>query len=414
MRWSTPASLRRMMAGLLVLGIVVGVVLAQVVAPAAAGLALGARDWMGRVATVGAVHAQSVLPPAQPVQVQFQQTSWPDIVEKIGPAVVTVVSDVGGGARRGAFGSSGPSAQAVGSGVIVDERGYLVTNNHVVSEGRNYQVIFADGKKVAARLVGRDDYSDLAVLQVDGPVAVVATLGDSSALRPGHPVLAIGSPLGDFRNTVTSGVISAVGRKLDDSAPGLSDLLQTDAAINHGNSGGPLVDASGQVVGINVAVVRGAGMSSMMGGNDVAEGLGFAIPSSTVRDVVQQLIDRGSVVRPYLGVSFQTVNPRVAAYYDLGVKDGALVTQVGPNSPARKAGIQQGDVITQVDGQSVGEQKSLAQLLSKHKVDDNVTMTLVRDGKEQTVTVQLGQRPSTDAAQLPSNNNGQRPGTNNN
>src|SRR5262245_5214663 len=351
MRWSTPASLRRMMAGLLVVGIVVGIFLAQVVAPAATGLALGARDWMGRVATVGAAHAQTALAPAQPVQVQFQQTSWPDVVDKIGPAVVTVVSDVGGGARRGASGSSGPAAQAVGSGVIVDERGYLVTNNHVVSEGRNYQVIFADGKKVSAKLVGRDDYSDLAVLQVDGPVAAVATLGDSSALRPGHPVLAIGSPLGDFRNTVTSGVISAVGRKLDDSAPGLSDLLQTDAAINHGNSGGPLVDASGQVVGINVAVVRGAGATSMLGGNDVAEGLGFAIPSNTVRDVVQQLIDRGSVVRPYLGVSFQTVNPRVAAYYDLGVKDGALVTQVGPNSPARKAGIQQGDVITQVDGQ---------------------------------------------------------------
>src|SRR5438093_1347001 len=245
MHWSTPASLRRLMAGLLVLGIVVGIVLAQVVAPAATGLALGARDWMGRAATVGAVHAQSVLTPAQPVQVQFQQTSWPDIVEKIGPAGVTVVSDIGGGAQRGGFGSSGPAAQAVGSGVIVDERGYLVTNNHVVAEGRNYQVLFADG----------------------------------------------------------------------------------------------------------VAVVRAAGATSAAGGGgDVAEGLGFAIPSNTVRDVVQQLIDHGSVVRPYMGVSFQTVNPRVAAYYDLGVKDGALVTQVGPNSPARNAGIQQGDVITRVDG----------------------------------------------------------------
>jgi 2-alkenal reductase len=308
-----------------------------------------------------------------------------------------VVSDVGGTARRGAFGSMTPQAQAVGSGVIVDERGYLVTNNHVVAEGRNYQVIFADGKKVSARLVGRDDYSDLAVLQIDGPLPAVATLGDSSKLRPGESIIAIGSPLGDFRNTVTSGVVSAVGRKLDDSAPGLTDLIQTDAAINHGNSGGPLVDPSGQVIGINTAVVRGAGASGLFGGStDVAEGLGFAIPSNTVRNVVDQLITSGSVTRPYLGVNFQTVNPRIASYYDLGANEGALVTRVAPNSPARKAGLQQGDVITAVDGQKIGQQQGLAELLNKHKVNDEVTLTINRDGKEQTVQVQLAQRPAPD------------------
>ena len=206
----------------------------------------------------------------------------------------------------------------MGSGVIIDDRGYLVTNNHVISEGRNYQVIFQDGTKVTARLVGRDDYSDLAVLQIDGPLPAVASLGDSAQLGRACPVIAIGSPLGDFRNTVTMGVVSATGRKLDDSAPGLMDLIQTDAAINHGNSGGPLVDAAGQVVGINTAVVRGSssGASSMLGGGgDVAEGLGFAIPSNTVRNVVADLIQNGSVSHPYLGVGFQSVTPRVAAYY---------------------------------------------------------------------------------------------------
>jgi 2-alkenal reductase len=386
---------RLLIVGLLVFGILVGVLLSQVVPPVVAGVTVGARDLADRVAAVTAQPAGALVAPAQPqqtVQVQFQQGSFADVVEKVGPAVVTVVTDMGGTPRR-TLGMPGPAPQAVGSGVIIDERGYVVTNNHVVAEGRNYQVIYHDGRKVPARLVGRDDYSDLAVLQVEGPLPAVATLGDSAQLRPGLPVIAIGSPLGDFRNTVTSGVVSAVGRKLDDSAPGLMDLVQTDAAINQGNSGGPLVDAAGHVVGINTAVVRGAA-GSMLGGGAGTEGLGFAIPSNTVRNVVYDLIQNGVVSRPYLGVGFQTLTPRVAAYYDLEAKEGALVTRVAPNSPARQAGVQQGDVITKVDGQAVGEQKSLAQLLSQRKVDDQVTLTLVRDGKETTVTAKLAQRPT--------------------
>ncbi len=412
------ASLRRLMAGLLVLGVVIGIVLALVVPPAAAGVAVSARDLASRAsALVAAAPAQaqaqppsSVLPPAQPAQVQFQQVNWADVVEKVGPAVVTVVSDLSnqGPGNQGSSGMRGfglplqpvQPAQALGSGVIVDQRGYVVTNNHVVAEGRKYQVIFQDGTKVAARLVGHDDYSDLAVLQIEGQLPAVATLGDSSKLRPGESVIAIGSPLGDFRNTVTSGVVSAVGRKLDDSAPGLTDLIQTDAAINHGNSGGPLVDPSGQVVGINTAVVRGGGgsLGGMLGGGsgDVAEGLGFAIPSNTVRTVVDQLITNGSVTRPFLGVNFQTVNPRIASYYDLDSKEGALVTRVAPNSPARKAGLQQGDVITAVDGQKVTDQQGLPELLNKHQVNDQVTLTINRDGKEQTLQVELGKRPTSD------------------
>jgi 2-alkenal reductase len=409
MRSQSTNRMRVLVAGLLVLGIIAGIVLSQVVPPVMAGMAVGVRGLGDRVASLTAQPATALVAPAAPaappqtVQVQFQQGSFADIVDRVGPAVVTVVSDVGGTARRGSFGSPSPGspspgAQAMGSGVIIDERGYLVTNNHVVAEGRNYQVIFQDGTKVTARLVGRDDYSDLAVLQIDGALPAVASLGDSAQLRPGLPVIAIGSPLGDFRNTVTMGVVSATGRKLDDSAPGLMDLIQTDAAINHGNSGGPLVDAAGQVVGINTAVVRGAssGAGAMLGGGgDVAEGLGFAIPSNTVRNVVADLIQNGSVSHPYLGVGFQTVTPRIASYYDLGVKEGALVTQVAPNSPARQAGLQQGDVITKVDSQPVGEQKSLAQLLNQRKVNDQVSLTIMRDGKEMTLNAKLAQRPAT-------------------
>ncbi len=371
--------LRRAVLGALVLGLVSGVLLAPALSSTVGGVA-----WTARAPASGV----AALPPPQPVQIQFQQVSWPDIVERVGPAVVTVVSDLGP-PRRGSGRFDLAPAQALGSGVIVDAQGYIVTNNHVVADGRNYQVIFVDGQKKPARLVGRDAYSDLAVLQVDGPLPAVATLGDSSQLRPGEPVIAIGSPLGEFRNSVTQGVVSALGRRLDDSAPGLMDLIQTDAAINHGNSGGPLVDPSGQVVGINTAVVRG--------GSDLATGLGFAIPSNTVRDVVQQLIQTGVVTRPYLGVSYQTVTPRVAAYYDLAVKEGALIILVAPDSPARAAGLQRGDVITQVDGQSVNEEKSLAQLLNQHKVGDDVVLTINRDGREQTLTVRLAQRPAAES-----------------
>ncbi len=398
MRTLSTTAFRLLIVVLLVTGIILGVALGTVVPPVVAGVGAGVRDVANRIAALGSQPAAAQLAPAPPAQVQFTQVNWADVVERVGPAVVTVVAEGETPRVARGFGLALPPAQAVGSGVIVDERGYIVTNNHVVAEGRKYQVILADGKKVSARLVGRDDFSDLAVLQVDGPLPAVAQLGDSSKLRPGEPVIAIGSPLGDFRNTVTSGVVSATGRKLDDAAPGLTDLIQTDAPINSGNSGGPLVNAAGQVVGINTAVVRGTPGGSLFGGGASAEGLGFAIPSNTVRTVVEQLIQHGVVTRPYLGVSYQTINPRIAAYYDLDVQDGALVARVAPNSPARQAGLQQGDIIVAVNGEKVGQERSLAEVLSKSKVGDEVTLTIRRDGKEQTLNVKLGQRPAPDSS----------------
>jgi 2-alkenal reductase len=224
---------------------------------------------------------------------------------------------------------------------------------------------------------------------VDGDVPAVASLGDSDALEPGQPVVAIGSALGDFRNTVTAGVVSALHRDLDGGT--VRDLIQTDAAINHGNSGGPLIDMSGKVIGINVAVVRGGGFTG-----DVAEGLGFAIPSNTVKQVADQLINKGAVTRPYLGITSMMITPQVAAYYNLSRETGIFVTEVRPGSPADKAGIVANSIITRFDGTELNGDTTLVELVIKHKVGDSVKLTVIPPDSttEKEVTVVLGTRPA--------------------
>ena len=306
-------------------------------------------------------------------------------VRKTGPAVVTVINQM----QDSGFGG----ASASGSGVIVDSEGYVVTNNHVVENQQSLEVIFSDGTKSSATLVGTDPFSDLAVIKVDAEVPAVAEFGDSDALEPGQPVVAIGSALGDFANTVTAGVVSALHRDLDDAggSPAMQNLIQTDAAINHGNSGGPLLDITGKVIGINVAVVRGSGFSG-----DVAEGLGFAIPSNTAREVVNQLIDNGAVERPYIGISYQLINPQIAAYYDLSRDSGLYVTDVQPGSPAEDAGLTQGTIIVKFDGTDVTGSTSLLELLMKHKVGETITLTIIPAGSdtEQDVSLTLAKRPT--------------------
>lgn len=312
------------------------------------------------------------------------------VVRQVGPAVVTVVNTqkavtqgrrtVGGGI-------------ASGSGVIIDARGYIVTNNHVVVNQSSLQVIFSDGRTTAAQIVGTDAVSDLAVLKVSGTMPAVAAFGDSDALEPGQPVLAIGSPLGDYRNTVTEGVVSALHRSLDaSSSVSLQNLVQTDAAINEGNSGGPLLDLNGRVIAINVAVVRSAGASG-----DTAEGLGFAIPSNTVREVANQLIASGSVSRPYIGITYELITPQMAAIQNLTRTSGILVGSVAPGSPADKAGIKPDSVITKFDGVQIGSGTSLADLLMKRKAGDSVKLSLVAPGSnsEQEVTIVLAVRPAS-------------------
>ncbi|HYP41196.1 MAG TPA: trypsin-like peptidase domain-containing protein [Chloroflexia bacterium] len=341
-----------------------------------------------RVVSVDAPAQANPAAPAAPQQ-QVGVLDARSAVRATGPAVVTVVNTLEAG---GDLRNSGFEPTARGSGVIIDRRGYIVTNYHVVEGQRSLEVIFSDGNKAPATLVGTDDLSDLAVIKVDVTVPAVALFGDSDKLETGQPVVAIGSALGDFRNTVTAGIISGLNRDLDARAsPGLRDLIQTDAAINHGNSGGPLIDLQGNVIGINVAVVRDGGMIG-----DVAEGLGFAIPSNTAKEVTSQLIQDGSVERPYVGVSYQIITPRIAAYYDLPRDSGIYVSEVRPGSPADKAGIKANSIITKFDGVELTEDTSLLELLLKHKVGDTVKLMVLPEGEttEQEFTIVLGTRPA--------------------
>ncbi len=313
------------------------------------------------------------------------ETAVTQAVEKVSPAVVTVVGRIPG--QMTFFGPT-PDRQVSGSGVIISEKGYILTNNHVVEGTDHLRVIFADGSEQEAQLVGADPFADLAVLQVSGPVPAVATLGNSDLLKPGETVIAIGSPLGAFRNTVTVGVVSATGRSLD-TGKGykMEGLIQTDAAINHGNSGGPLVNLAGEVVGINTLIVRGSGLSG-----DVAEGLGFAIPSNTARAVAEQIIAQGYVAYPYLGISWQSITPTIARRYGLPAEWGVYVVQVEPNSPADRAGLKHGDIIVQIGDTPLDKEHNFINVLFDHKPNETVTLKVYRGKRQVDISVTLGER----------------------
>ncbi len=288
------------------------------------------------------------------------------------------------------FGASADQ-QVSGSGIIVSADGYILTNNHVVESTNQLNVILNDGAELPARLISTDVFADLAVIKVEGQMPAVVTLGNSDQLKPGETVIAIGSPLGDFRNSVTVGVISATGRTLDTgNGYQMENLIQTDAAINQGNSGGPLVNLAGEVVGINTLVVRGSGVSST-----VAEGLGFAIPSNTAQVIAEQIIQTGHFARPYLGVQAQTINPQIAARYNLPVQWGAYITQVATNSPADAAGLQAGDIITRIGDQQLGENTSYVNALFTYSPNQSVTVEYYRGNQSHQVTVTLGTASSS-------------------
>jgi len=300
------------------------------------------------------------------------------VVQDLLPSVVTVINYLPNG-----------QPQSSGSGFVADAaNGYIVTNNHVVEDvrdsnpGASFDVVFSDNRKVSAKLVGRDQLTDLAVLQVQAPNLKAATLGDSDAAPVGATVVAIGSPLGEFQNTVTAGIVSAKGRRVAESnSVFLEDLVQTDAAINEGNSGGPLIwAATHQVIGVNTLVAASA------------QGLGFAISSNTVRQIADELIKNGKVVRGFIGIQYQQLTPRQAA--QLGLPQGTagiIVTQVVSGSPATQAGIQPNDIITKVNDQIIDAQHPLQSLMVKLRPGDKIRLTLLRNSKEQTVDLTLGQ-----------------------
>lgn len=279
-----------------------------------------------------------------------------------------------------------------GSGVVYmksNGKGYIVTNNHVVSGSDAVEVMLENGKTVKAKIVGTDSTTDLAVLSIDAKyVTQVAEFGDSKTLQAGQSVIAVGSPLGsEYASTVTQGIISAPSRTITTSS-NQQTVIQTDAAINPGNSGGALVNSAGQVIGINSMK-----LSQSTDGTSV-EGMGFAIPSNEVVTIVNQLVKRGKITRPQLGVRVVALDSIPDAYrsrmgIDSKLKSGIYIAQLESNGSAAKAGLKTKDVITKVDGKSVSDVASLHSILYSHKVGDTVTVTVNRNGKTQDVKIKL-------------------------
>ncbi len=310
------------------------------------------------------------------------QTTITQAVEKAGPAVVTVVGIIPG------FSSwlyQYSDQRSSGSGVIISKDGYILTNNHVVEDMSGLFVVLADGTELPATVVSTDIFADLAVIKAEGEMPAVAVLGNSDTLKPGETVIAIGSPLGSFKNSVTVGVISATGRSLDTgSGYQMEDMLQTDASINPGNSGGPLVNLAGEVIGVNTLVVR-------QSSGTIAEGLGFAVPSNLAAIIAQQIIAEGYFARPTLGIRWQTITPAIAARYRLPVEWGAYVIEVQNGSAADQAGIKSEDIITCIGGSCIDDENSYYNVLFKNQPGDRVTVTLARGNTNVELEVTLGQ-----------------------
>jgi 2-alkenal reductase len=315
------------------------------------------------------------------------ETAVTQSVQKVGPAVVTIVGTIPG--QITFFGQTG-DATVSGSGVFISDKGYILTNNHVVENTKEVNIILSDGTQEKATIVGTDPYADLAVLKTDAKIPAVATLGNSDLLNPGESVIAIGSPLGNFKNTVTVGVVSATGRSIDTgNGYQIEDLIQTDAAINHGNSGGPLMNLAGEVIGINTLVVRNTNSG------DVAEGLGFAVPVNTARAVAEQIIQKGYFSRPFMGIRFQQVTPNIAAAYNLPVQWGVYVTEISQGGPASVAGLQKGDIIFKIGDVTIDETHSYINALFTFKPGDQVPLGVMRDGKQVDLNVTLGESSHT-------------------
>lgn len=318
-------------------------------------------------------------------------TSTEDVIsrvaEKVSPSVVSIVTSVN---TQSIFGAA--QQQAAGTGIILSKDGYILTNHHVIDSASTVQVITSDGTTYDnVKVVGSDPLNDVAYLKIDGVNNLTpATMGDSSTLRVGQQVVAIGNALGQYQNTVSSGIISGKGRPVTagsgdgNSSESLTDLLQTDAAINPGNSGGPLLNYSGQVVGIDTAIASDA------------QGIGFAIPINATKGTTKMVLAGKGVQRAYLGVRYVEVTAAVAKQYNLSVKSGAYVTADGANSaivagsPADKAGLKDKDIITKINGESVGVAGSVSTLAGEYAPGDTVDVTYIRGGSEHTTKVTLG------------------------
>jgi S1-C subfamily serine protease len=376
--------------GSVLLPVVAAAVLAAVLASGGTILALQGAGVLDRAAAPGA----TTDPVGQPVDqrtVQIdEQSAITRAAETVSPAVVMIEV---AGAQGNPF---VVPETGVGSGIVYDSRGWILTNRHVVCNAEEMTVTLNDGRELPGRVYGIDTLTDLAIVKIDAQDLPVAPVGSSSALKPGQLAVAIGSPLGVFTNSVTSGVVSALGRQIEvqDDACGsgrarqLRNLIQTDAAINPGNSGGALVDSAGQVIGVNTAIA----------GN--AEGIGFAIPIDIARPIMQQAVDGQELQRPYLGVYYQDIAAQLAADEELPVDYGAWLHRadggdaIQEGGPADQAGLQDGDIITAIEGQRIDGQHPVDLVLAAHEPGDTVTLDVLRDGQPMTVELTLGERPA--------------------
>ena len=323
--------------------------------------------------------------------------TYNDAVVKAVPAVVNIYTSKAVKAQRNPlqndptfqrffgdmFGDEPRRAASLGSGVVVSPKGYIITNNHVVEAASEIEVAFADGKKLRAKVVGTDPETDLAVLKVENADLPAITLGRPDALRVGDVVLAIGNPFG-VGQTVTMGIVSALGRT-ELGINTFENFIQTDAAINPGNSGGALVDASGNLVGINTAIYSRSGGSL---------GIGFAIPISTAQTVMEQLIERGSVTRGWIGVEAQEISAEMAESFRLPSTSGALIANVVKGGPAERAGVRSGDVLVGIDGKPVTSPASMLNAVAALAPEKAVALALRRDGKQLELQATVGRRPS--------------------
>jgi S1-C subfamily serine protease len=325
-----------------------------------------------------------------------------DIYDRDGPGVVFIQSDIPSQSTS-PFGLPDQGGVATGSGFVLDKDGYILTNAHVVEDAREVGVRFTEESAlVKAKVVGSDLSSDIAVLKVDpddAPKLVPLSLGDSADLHVGDPVIAIGNPFG-YSRTVTTGIVSALQRQI--TAPNnfqIDNVIQTDASINPGNSGGPLIDAQGQVIGINSQIATG--------GSNGSVGIGFAVPVNSAKEIVPQLKENGEVERAYLGVTTSTVTEQLAKDLNLPVDQGALIQEVVSGGPADKAGLRGGrtaiaqglrvggDVIVKVDGKDVEQNSDVADAILDRKPGDDVQIEFFRGDERKTVTATLGERPQS-------------------
>ena len=321
-------------------------------------------------------------PPAPSGKVSdYRNTPAVRAAQAVGPAVVGITNKA---YARDMLNRKVLVDKGVGSGVIFDARGYIATNNHVVENASELVVSLADGRTVTGTVLGTDPATDLAVVKIDAENLAVATLGDSDSLLVGEPAIAIGNPLGmEFKGTVTAGVISALNRTLD-----LDDrrfkLIQTDAAINPGNSGGALVNADGLVIGINSAKISAAGV----------EGISFAIPINAARPVLQSIIEKGRVIRAYMGIIPMDKNTAARYGYELNLDNGVLIYRVAGNAPAARAGLRDGDIIQKIAGQTIGSVVDLRVEMDAQAIGSKVEVIFLRKGQSYSTQVLLEEMPN--------------------